>query len=63
MDQNKPTNRPNDAKQGSDEQTDAVKKSRRQFVMKMAKKTVYIAPAVIALSANKSAMASGSAPS
>lgn len=63
MDQRKPQKSPDNAPKGNDKQADAVKNSRRQFVMKLAKKSAYIAPAVIALSANKSAMASGSAPS
>jgi hypothetical protein len=33
--------------------------SRRQFVARMARRTAYIAPAVIALSASKSAFGSG----
>lgn len=58
MDQKPQTTKPTD---GQKEQatTDEQKQSRREFVTRMAKRAAYVAPAVIALSANKSAFGSG----
>lgn len=58
MDQDPKTTQPNDGKQDQPT-TDEQKQSRRQFVTRMAKRAAYMAPAVIALSANKSAFGSG----
>ncbi|HAI14064.1 MAG TPA: hypothetical protein DCM28_20330 [Phycisphaerales bacterium] len=57
MDQKPKTTPPTDGQKQTP--SDESKQSRRQFVTRMAKRAAYVAPAVIALSANKSAFGSG----
>lgn len=58
MDQNQKPTQPQ-AQEHTPAQGDEQMQSRRQFVTRMARRAAYVAPAVIALSANKSAFGSG----
>jgi len=63
MDHKNEPSKPQAQQQPAADTNEQPKQSRREFVTRMARKTAYIAPVVIALSANRSAMASASIPS
>jgi hypothetical protein len=59
MNQNQPQDNQPQADEPKQSKTEDAKHSRRAFVTRMAKRAAYVAPAVVALSANKSAFGSG----
>ncbi|MAX25074.1 MAG: hypothetical protein CMJ19_11280 [Phycisphaeraceae bacterium] len=59
MNQNHPQDNQPKANEPDQTKAEDARQSRRQFVTRMAKRAAYVAPAVVALSANKSAFGSG----